>query len=210
MRAYVNAGLLDYLKTRYDSTNTSRLAIIPFNVPESFAPSGMQSRHFGRDIALNFHQEIVGSGELGIVELFNRDRWPGKRAEFSHGNYQAIESARNAGYDLVLVGYLEDIVNETDLTLLTKLIDTSNGVTLWYGRTVTYSARRPLRRSISEYSFGFVRDRPDSFAFQERVAEMARCTVDSILYGETVEPGNNQQKEESWAGALLSKITPED
>lgn len=208
MRAYVNAGLLDYLNTRYDSTNMSRMAIIPFNVPESFAPSGMQSRHFGRDIAMNFHQEIIGSGELGIVELFNRDRWPGKRAEFSNGNYYAIESARNAGYDLVLVGYLEDIVNETDLTLLTKLIDTSNGVTLWYGRTVTYSARRPLRRSLSEYSFGIVRDRPDSFAFQERVAEMARCTVDSILYGETVVPGGKQPEEKSWAGSLLSMLDP--
>ncbi len=205
MRTYVNAGLIDYLSARYNPVNMSRLAIVPFNVPESFAPSGNQTRHFGRDIALSFYQEIVGSGELGIVELFNRDRWPGKRAEFNTGNYYAIESARNAGYDMVLVGYLEDIVNETDLTLLTKLIDTSNGVTLWYGRTVTYSSARPIRRSLAEYSFGFVRDRPDAFAFKERVEEMARCTVDSILYGEPLEPGKREE-EESWISTALSSL----
>jgi hypothetical protein len=181
------------------------MAIVPFNVPESFSPSGNESLNFGRELAARFHQELMGEGELGIIELFNRDRWPGKRSEFNAGNYGSIELARNAGYDLVLVGYLEEIVNETDLTLLTKVIDTSNGVTVWYGRTVAYSSRRPLRRTLAEHSFGFVKDEPDSFRFQERADEMARCTVDSILHGDIVLPDGGT--EPGWYDRIMQSVS---
>ncbi|MCB0322123.1 MAG: hypothetical protein KDD69_01085 [Bdellovibrionales bacterium] len=183
----MNAGLLDYLSNRYDSEQLPRLAILPFNVPENFAPPGNESHHYGRDLAQLFHRELLKASDFGIIEVFNRDRWPGKRAEFNAGNYQAMQLARNAGYDFVLVGYLEDIINETDLSVLTRVIDTSNGVTVWYGRTVVYSNDRPLRRTLAEYTFGFVEDRPDLFGFPERAERMARCTVEHILKGEVIQ-----------------------
>ena len=42
------------------------------------------------------------AGNLGIVEVFNRDRWPGKRAEFSTGNYNSINRSANVFYYFVV------------------------------------------------------------------------------------------------------------
>jgi hypothetical protein len=170
---------LDYLSVRYSSKQSHRTAVFPFDVQETFAPAGNDSVHFGRELAKAFTLELRRSEELGIIELFNRDRWPGKREEFFAGNYRALELARNAGYDLVFLGYLEDLRNDKDLVVYTKLIDTSNHVTIWAGRTQATSHRRSWRRDLSRTRV--YQDRPDLFDFRERTEMLAHCTVNKIL-----------------------------
>ena len=181
LRTDINLGLQGYIHQRYGVERPVRMAIIPFDVPESFAPPGNESAHFGRELARRFMTEFHRSGAVPIIELFNRDRWPGKREEFYAGNYTAIEYARSAGYDLVMVGSLEDLRNDEDLDLNTKIIDTSNNVTIWAGRTRAFSFDRRVRRTLSATQM--FDDRPDLFAFPQRVDKLASCTVIGVLYG---------------------------
>ena len=85
------------------------MAIIPFDVPEGFAQPGNESAHFGRQLASLMVQQFQASGEVKIVELFNQAHWPGKREEFFTGNHRALQLAADAGYDLVMVGYMEEL-----------------------------------------------------------------------------------------------------
>jgi len=161
-----------------------RAAVIPFDVPETFAPLGNDSANYGRELARKVQGELNRAGGLPIVEIFNRDRWPGKRAEFFNGNYGAIDLARAAGYDLVIVGYLDDIKNEKSLGMYTKIIDTQDQVTIWSSRTEVSTSAREVRRALD--ATPFVNDRPDLFHFPERTDKLAECTVEGMLGEEAV------------------------
>ncbi len=156
-----------------------RLAVIPFDVPETFAPPGNESQHFGREIARKVQAQLYKSGEITIIELFNQDRWPGKREEFFTGNHRALQLAADAGYDLVLVGQMEDLRSDQELNIYTKLIDTSNGITIWSARSTVYSYQRPLLKVLSDTRI--FKDRPDLYAYHERIEEFAHCTTQAIL-----------------------------
>ncbi|MFN8388883.1 MAG: hypothetical protein U0136_01175 [Bdellovibrionota bacterium] len=160
------------------------MAVLPFDVPETFAPPGNDAVNYGRELARKFEMELHSAGTVPIVELFDRDRWPGKREEFFKGNYRAIELARAAGYDLVLVGYLEELRDPTMMTIYTKIIDTQNQVTVWSAQTIVYSDARTIRTGMSKLEL--VKERPELFHFPERTDEVARCTVDSIINEEPV------------------------
>lgn len=179
IRAYTETSLLEYLESEQYAQKRSRFAIIPFDVPETFAAQGGQNRHFGRELARMFHQELQSAGELPIIELYDIDRWPGKRQEFFAGNYRAIEIGRHAGFDFVLLGYLDDITNATDLSLYTKIVDTSNGITVWSGHSEVRSHLRDWKRELSRTRL--LKEQPEEFRFKERVAELARCTTKRIL-----------------------------
>src|SRR5262245_19573635 len=85
MRTYIDVGVLDYINNRYGSEQLPRMAIFPFSVPENFARRGSESANYGRELAVLFHREMLKTEQLRIVELFNRDSWPGKRADFHAG-----------------------------------------------------------------------------------------------------------------------------
>lgn len=184
LRAETNLQLQDYVSHRYGSDHPVRAAVIPFDVPESFALPGNDSEYFGRTLARKLVMELHRSAVLPIVELFNRDRWPGKREEYFTGNYRAIEQARNAGYDLVVLGYMENIQNDNSFTILTKVIDTSNQVTIWSASTEAYSLDRSWRRSLAW--FPLYDDQPNKFQFPEKIDTFAQCTVSGILTAEEV------------------------
>ena len=179
MRTYIDLGLHDYISARYQTGQPVRAAVIPFDVPETFAPPGSDSVNFGRQLAQRFISEMHRTAELPILELFNRNSWPGKRDEFFSGNYTAIQSARDAGYDFVMVGYFEAPTNANDLNIFTKLIDTSNGVTVWYAKTFVYSDARDVRRDLADW--GLATDRREFFAYPQRVELFASCTVDRMV-----------------------------
>lgn len=172
---YINLNLEDYLSERFSSGSLVRLGIIPFDVQESFAPPGNDSVHFGRGLAKQFTFELKKAEIIPVVELFNRDRWPGKREEFFTGNYQAIATARAAGYDLVMVGYLEEIKDESSLTLYSKIIDTQNNITVWDAKTVVESKSRAYRKALSDVHLA--KDRPELFDFTAKSNELVNCTV---------------------------------
>ncbi len=175
---YINLGLEDYLSERFSSGSLVRLGIIPFDVQESFAPPGNDSVHYGRGLAKQFSFDLKTANIIPVVELFNRDRWPGKREEFFTGNYQAISSARAAGYDLVMVGYLEEIKDANSLTLYTKIIDTQNNITVWDAKTVVESKAREYREALSEIHLA--QKRPELFDFPVKSKELVNCTVDEM------------------------------
>ncbi len=188
MRTYSNLGLPDYIKARFNYRQPIRIAIIPFEVPANFAPNfgstGQENLNFGRELARKFQLELRRSGELAIVEVFNRDRWPGKREEFFTGNYNAIRIAKDAGYHMVMVGFLEQPKNDEDLNLHTKIIDTTNGVTVWDAKTMAFSRNRSIEKGLSQVFIGH--ERPEQFYFPERTERMVVCTVDKILTGDPV------------------------
>ncbi|MCB0358615.1 MAG: hypothetical protein KDD44_03240 [Bdellovibrionales bacterium] len=186
IRTFVDQDLLDYVSERYHSKQSVRYAIIPFDVPETFARAGDDSHHFGRTLARLFQEEFLRSGELGTIELFNRDRWPGKRDDFFTGNYQAMEYARNAGYDMVILGHMEDIRDPEEFSVYTKVIDLSNNITIWFAKTTVYSRERTVNRLLS--TTRVIPRRPEMFYFDERSAELSRCTVFELLDGEMTPP----------------------
>lgn len=179
IQAYLNLPIKDYLSARYRYVQPVRAAIIPFDVPETFAPSGQDRLHSGRKLAELFQREFHKNQVFHITELFNRDRWPGKREEFFTGNYKAIEIARRAGYDFVIVGYLDYLTDDQSISVNTKIIDTSSNVTTWYGRTTVTSYRRPIRDFF--WWLGLADSRPDIFAFEQRFEEFSICTVKYLL-----------------------------
>lgn len=184
IRTIVNQDLSGYLSTRYHYNQPVRLAVIPFDVPESFARPGDDTHHFGRRLAKNFQEELLQRGLPNIVELFNRENWPGKRDDFFSGNYQSIEYARNAGYDLVLLGHMQDIRDDDQMVVYTKVIDVANSVSIWSAKTTVFSRQRGINRELDMVVKG-VRQ-PELFPFTEQASELARCTVEEIAHGETV------------------------
>lgn len=155
------------------------MAVVPFDVPETFAPAGNESQHFGRELARKLVQEFHSTGEVKIVELFNQDRWPGKREEFFTGNHRAMQLAADAGYDLVMVGYMEELRTDDSINIYTKIIDTSNGITVWSAMTNTFSNQRFIDRTLSAARVSA--ERPSMYLFPERADEFASCTVNAIL-----------------------------
>ncbi len=163
------------------------MAVVPFDVPVTFAQPGNEVADYGRELARRFQAEMFRTGEFGIVELFDRDRWPGKRDDFFGGNYQAIKLARDAGYDLVVLGFLETPTNAEELSLNVKIIDTDNQMTIWYGKTDVYARARSQQTFLANLAgLGLATERPDIFHFSERTDDLVYCSVSYILKSEQV------------------------
>lgn len=186
IRTYVNRRLTDQVNSQKYLYKPARLAIIPFDVPASFALLGDESSHYGRQIALKFQEELLRSGELKLVELFNRAAWPGKKEDYFSGNYQAIEYARNSGYDFVLVGYMDDIRDSEEVVIFSKAIDVLSHVTVWSAKTVVYTRDRTIGKILGENRI--TPQRPDLFPFARSATTAAECTVNAIINNDVV-PG---------------------
>ncbi|MCB0346899.1 MAG: hypothetical protein KDD66_17405 [Bdellovibrionales bacterium] len=184
MRTIVNQNIESYLSNRYHYNQPVRVAVIPFDVPETFARPGEDMHHFGRRLAKNFQEELLQRGTFSIVELFDRESWPGKRDDFFSGNYQSIDYARNAGYDFVLIGHMQDIRNDEQLVVYSKLIDVSNSVTVWSAKATVTSSQREINKGVDSVFKGT--GRPELFYFSDQAEEVARCTVEEMIMADTV------------------------
>lgn len=180
IRSYTDVGFLGYLSRQKDNGNPIRLAVMPFEVPQNFVLTYKRNRgNIGNSLARDIQMELKRSGVIDVVEYFDNPSWPGKRAEFSKGNFDSLKNARQAGYNLVLVGYLEEITNESDLNLQLKIIDTANFVTIWHVRTTASSKARAERRYLSR--FGLAKDKPALFDFSGRLDMLTKCSVSNLL-----------------------------
>jgi hypothetical protein len=179
IRAYVENPFLDYVSSRFEKDNVPRIGIIPFDVPENFSPPMNPHLRFGHRLAQSLHATFLQQGEPLIVEVFNRD-WPGKRLDFSAGNFQAIRQARDAGYDFVVVGFMEEPTNDLRFRVHTKLIDTDNSITVWYGSTDVMSNARSSRNLLNIFTRGVYAKRDDLFEMEPRVDRFAECTAARI------------------------------
>jgi hypothetical protein len=183
-RAYVRSIIPDYLSTRFHSQSPVRLAILPFTAPANLAYRGPEIPGVGNIIARQLHAELVASNQFPIVELFNRQDWPGKSDEFSTGNFGALRTARDAGYDLVLTGKVLPVQAIDKMTVEFKLIEVEGGITIWYGNTV---ARTHIQQSQKELGFfGFGQETPSNIGTNELASTSAACIAAAITSEEEV------------------------
>lgn len=178
-RAYVRTIMSDYISTRFHTNAQVRLAVIPFSVPANLAGVNNNIPGLGNELAWKVQEHFVDSGVFPISEIFNRQDWPGKREEFRTGNFGAIGSARDAGYDLVFIGSMDPITTFDSMSASTKLIETESGMTLWSGQTTANSQARSMDKSLDGW-WGSKRTpaKIDAAQIQE---DLARCIVREVI-----------------------------
>lgn len=177
--AYVETVIEDYVSRRYDSNAPVRLGIIPFVVPANLTQKPFQYRGMGNELAFQIHAHFLNRGTIPIVEVLNREDWPGKKDEFYTGNFGALSQARESGYDLILVGMIDGYNPYAEVTASTKLIEVESGVTLWYGKTTAFTERKDFERA-SDYLN--IEDRRPSRSYGEALtAKLTECIAGEIL-----------------------------
>lgn len=122
---------------------------------------------------------MLQSHEIPIVEVLNRHDWPGKRDEFFTGNFGAIQTAREAGYDMVLTGIVDPIKSSGRLQASSKVIDTASGVTVWFGQS-SVTATKDFMHTLALES-GLEGRAPSDTGFNSMVEELSRCVVKGVL-----------------------------
>ena len=179
-RVYVSSPLGEHLSTATRAADApSRLAIVPFSVPANLAGTSNELPGLGNTPAWKVHSEALASGEFPITEVFNRQDWPGKKEEFFTGNFGAISLAQEAGYSLVLTGYIENLRSLDALTAYTKLIDVSSGITIWYGKS-TVKATKYQDPSVFD-SLWRSSDKPAQLFTASIADDLGRCVVQGML-----------------------------
>lgn len=179
MRAYVQNPLGDYITTRFQSHSPVRMAVIPFSTPANVAAYDNERMGLGNQLAYSVQQQLLQSGEVPMVELLNRQDWPGKKEEFYTGNFGAIAIAREAGYDLVLVGFVEPLASLNQMRAFGKLIDVENGVTVWYGETTASTNRGEFNQLGA--SLRIENRRPDLLYTGQLSDKLAECFSHNLL-----------------------------
>ncbi len=174
-RAYIRLGLADYISKRYHSDAPVRLGVIPFTVPANLATVNAERPGLDAQLAWRIQAELLEQQQIPIVEFLPRQDWPGKKDEFFTGNYGAIRLARDAGYDLVFVGYVDALRSTTELVAYGKILDTESGVTVWYGKSDVNTQRKELQDLRS--SIGLQPERTDIIYASPLIDELARCVV---------------------------------
>lgn len=172
-RAHIDNSLPDFLSQRFGSKSQARLGIIPFTVPANFSAWGEGRPDWGYELAVMTHQELLAAREIPVIEVLDRRDWPGKAEEFYAGNFGALQLARNAGYDLVMVGVLEPLRSANSLAVSSKIIDTASGITVWYATTEAFTYRPEIERSAAYINL--TPKRPDLAYTPEMAREIARC-----------------------------------
>lgn len=155
------------------------MAVIPFTVPANLSGNKYDAEGLGNELAWEIQAEILKKEGVPIVEVLNRQDWPGKKDEFFTGNFGTISQAREAGYDLVLIGYVEKMNSLDTLSAYAKILDVEAGVTLWYAHLVT-STMRPDAREVGA-TFGMMDRRPDLLSIPPMQSKLAKCVVEQAF-----------------------------
>lgn len=179
-RAYVQLIVEDYLSRRFHSKAPVRVAVVPFSVPANFASMSDERPGLGNELAWQLHAKLLESGRLPVVEVFNRPDWPRKKAEFFTGNFGALSFAEQAGYDLVLVGLLEELRDTTHMSAHAKLIEVESGITVWYGKS-TVESLNPSYKREGGIPWPIGTFRPDMLEPAPLVDNLTSCIVTGLL-----------------------------
>jgi len=182
--AYLHLPLDLYLTQRFPRNSPVRVGIVPFSSAANIASKNDQSPGIGNQLAYKVRDLLLSHGVIPIVEIIPRDDWPRKYDEFYAGNYGAIEMARRAHYDLVLVGMLESTDSLESLAAHTKLIEVYNGITVWSGRSYVETLRN--RREKTEPYSWFLTRNPNKIYTNMLIDELSYCIVDGILAEEQI------------------------
>jgi len=98
------------------------------------------------------------------------------------GNFQAIRLAQDAGFDFIFVGYLERLQHHTKLSLLGKLIDVQNGITIWYGKSELGEIKYKTHQGDIWGWFG--ERRLDEIDLNANLQKITKCLVNDALSNE--------------------------
>lgn len=177
--AYLSSTFRNYLGERFKSRTPVRLGVVPFSVPANLASESNEFPGLGNQLAWDVKNQLMTFGELTIVDILNRQNWPGKKEEFFTGNFGAIAMAQQAGYDLIMLGYLEDYSTLSTMSAHTKIIEVSSGITVWNTRSVVSTRRHEYRNMMAQ--FGWDKRRPDLIHAQELRRALVSCIVDSAM-----------------------------
>jgi hypothetical protein len=190
-RSYVHTVATDYIGSRFQDGARVRLGVIPYSVPENLAARSDRQPGLGLQIAEQIQAKALEYQAVPIVEVLNREDWPGKRDEFFKGNFGSISMGREAGYDLILVGVFQYGDRLDKAIAYSKLIDVDGGITLWYGRTEVHGFRDDLRAVSS--SLGLESRRPDLLYFSPLYEKLSSCIIDEAFRE------NEESKDTRWA-----------
>jgi hypothetical protein len=185
-RAFVHNPLSSYIENRFEKGSPVRLGIIPFTTPANLAARSNELPGVGNDLAYKLQSAILSGNGLPISEVLNRQDWPGKKEEFFTGNHGAIQLARDAGYDLVLVGFIDRLQSLDSMTAYSKLIETESGITIWYGQTSANSTRR--EGVPSDLPWGPDNRKPAAINSNYLIDELARCIAFQVSRDDPREP----------------------
>lgn len=180
--AYVRTDLAGYINQRFTPKQPVRVGVIPFDVPANLASRGAQMPGLGNQLAWAVHRRLLETEIFPIIEVLNREDWPRKREQFFTGNFGALRFAADAGYDIVVVGYLDPLQRLDTWSVHTKIIEVASGTTLWYGTSKVYTTRHDLMEVSS--SVGLTDRRPDILYTNSLLEEVAQC----IAYDMTHDP----------------------
>lgn len=183
-RAYLQTELDGYLKARFPSKAPVRIGVIPFSAPANISLYDNEYPGIGNEMAWRIHAELLRSGRIPIVEVLNRQDWPRKKEEFFTGNFGGIAMAREAGYDLLLIGHIEPMRSIDSISAYSRVIEAESGTSIWYGKTSVSTARKDLEEMKA--SLGLTDRRPDLLYTNEMVDKLAHCIVREVLKDRTV------------------------
>jgi hypothetical protein len=178
-RAYVRTDIAGYIDQRFKGGTTARMAVVPFTTQANFTAQNSELPGISDQLAWGVQRELLAYDTLPIIEVFNRQDWPGKKDDFFTGNFEALSLARDAGYDLVLLGYMDRLVRLDTWVIHTKIIDVDSGTTLWYG-TSRIVTNQPDLYEVSG-TFGVTSQRPDQLHVAPMLDEACSCIAHDIM-----------------------------
>lgn len=177
--AYLHRGLHEFINSRFHYNSQVRMAVIPFSVPANLSAIDSERPGLGNQIAWQVHGHLLKSGEVPIVEVFNRQDWPYKKEEFFTGNFGGISMAREAGYDLLLVGSIEPSRDRDEMISHVKILEVESGITVYYGKISTSTLRRNMHELGSKL---WLNDEVPSLMYTDELTQsLARCIIKAVL-----------------------------
>ena len=176
--AYANAGLEDFINTRFHSSAPVRMGIIPFAVPANLSGYNAEQPGVGNTLAWKVQSQILDRQVVPIVEVLNRASLPGHKDEFFTGNFGSIDMAREAGYDLIMIGYLEPTRSLDEAKMYTKIIEVEGGITVYFGESTLASNQRTFDK-VGSTVFGG--ETPSNIYTNELFDKLSRCVVEGAL-----------------------------
>jgi hypothetical protein len=153
--------------------------VIPFDVPANLSYRAGQTLGLGNQLAWGVHRHLLASEVFPIIEVLNREDWPRKKEEFFTGNFGALQFARDASYDVVIVGHLEPIVRLDTWEVHTKVIEVESGTTLWYGTSRITTNRADMLEASS--FVGLTDRRPDIYWNDRLLNDVTQCIAQEMV-----------------------------
>lgn len=173
-QAYINDKAHNFLTPRDSSGEQESIGIFPFDMPESFASNHSWPSELRENLGSTLTRDLLATGQASLIEFNNQAIWLGKRDDFDAGNPQAISLGRAAGYDLILLGFIDQPKGSEDtLAVRYKLIDVRSAVTVYYGIAVT---------SIDPSWLRILKDKPQKTGedISQLLSKVSSCIVSGL------------------------------